>query len=113
MRVFLAAVLTAFILAFVALLALNTTQRTAAAAYTTEGARINLAWSWRTVLRRSTNQAAVGQRMSPGSGVNPAQMQLDPDASPDYTCQQTSALQWLFVDFTETATGDGGSECRT
>jgi hypothetical protein len=112
MRVFLAAVLTAFILAFVALLALNTTQRTAAAAYTTEGARINPAWSWRAVLRRSTNQAAVGQRMSPGSGVNPAQIQLDPDASPDYTCQQTSALQWLFVDFTETATGDEGSECK-
>ena len=113
MRVFLAAVLAAVVLAFVALLALNTTQRTAAAAYTTEGARINPAWSWRTVLRRSTNQAAVGQRMTRGTGVSPAQMQLDPDADPDYTCQQTSALQWLFVDITETPTGDEGSECKT
>jgi hypothetical protein len=55
----------------------------------------------------------VGQRMTRGTGVSPAQMQLDPDADPDYTCQQTSALQWLFVDFTETATGDEGSECKT
>jgi hypothetical protein len=109
MRVFLAAVLAAVVLAFVALLALNTTQRTAAAAYTSEGARINPTWSWRRVMRRTVNQAAVGQRMSPGSAVNPSGMQVEENV--EGTCAQATALTWLFVDFGESATGDEGSEC--
>jgi hypothetical protein len=109
MRVFLAAVLAAVILAFVALLALNTTQRTAAAAFTTEGARINPTWSWRRVMRRTVNQAAVGQRMSPGSAVNPSGMQVEEAA--EHACEQAGALSWLFVDFGENATGDEGSGC--
>ena len=44
MRVFLIAVLATVILAVGSIFALNTAQRTAAAAYTTEGARINPAW---------------------------------------------------------------------
>ena len=106
MRVFLAAVLSAVILAFIALLALNTTQRTAAAAYTTEGARINPTWSWRRVIRRTVDQASVGQRMSPGSGVNPSGMQVEDNV--EGTCAQATALSWLFVDFGESATGDEG-----
>ena len=110
MRVFLAAVLSAVVLAFIALLALNTTQRSAAAAYTTEGARINPTWSWRRVMRRTVDQTAVGQRMSPGSAVNPSGMQIE--HSGEDTCEQATALSWLFVDFGENATGDEGSGCR-
>ena len=111
MRVFLAAVLSAVVLAFIALLALNTTQRTAAAAYTTEGARINPTWSWRNVIRRKVDQTAVGQRMSPGAGVNPSGMQVEESA--EHACEQAGALSWLFVDFGESTTGDEGSRCPT
>jgi hypothetical protein len=111
MRVFLAAVLSAVILAFVALLALNTTQRTAAAAYTTEGARINPTWSWRQVIRRKVDQAAVGQRMAPGSAVSPSGMRVEESA--EHVCEQAGALSWLFVDFGESTTGDEGWRCPT
>jgi len=109
MRVFLAGVLAAIVLAFVALLALNTTQRTAAASYTTEGARINPTWSWRRVIRRTVDQAAVGQRMTPGARISPSGMRVE-DAA-EHACEQASALGWLFVDFGENATGDEGSGC--
>ena len=109
MRVFLAAVLSAVVLAFIALLALNTTQRSAAAAYTTEGARINPTWSWRRVMRRTVDQAAIGQRMAPGARISPSGMQVEESA--EDVCEQASALSWLFVDFGESSTGDEGSRC--
>jgi hypothetical protein len=113
MRVFLASVLAAVILALGALFALNTTQRTAATAYTTEGARINPAWSWRRILRRSVDQAAVGQKLNAGAGFNPSGMRLNNDqaAAARDACEETSALSMLFVDFGDSATGDEGAHC--
>ncbi len=113
MRVFLAAVLAAIILAFGALFALNTAQRTSAAAYSTEGARINPAWSWRQVLRRSVNQAAVGQKMAPGARVSPSSMAIEGGNESADACEQASALRWLFVDFGDSATGDEGADCNS
>lgn len=113
MRVFLAAVLAAIVLAGGALFALSTTQRVAGAAYSTEGARINPTWSWRSMIRRSPDQAAIGQKMNPGAGINPTNLLAqnhEPGSASD-ACEQASALRWLFVDFSETATADEGPEC--
>ncbi len=47
MRVFFASVIAAIVLAAGALFALDTTQRTSGAVFTTEGARINPSWTER------------------------------------------------------------------
>jgi hypothetical protein len=107
MRVFLAAVLAAIILGAGALFALNATQRTAAKAYTTEGARINPAWSWRRLLKR--DQAKVGQKMTAaGAAIRPGTMSAGIGGD---ECDVSGALQWLFVDFGTSATGDEGADC--
>lgn len=110
MRVFLAAVLATIILAFGALFALNTAQRTAAVAYSTEGARINPTWSWRRVLRK--DHAKAGQKVNVASAVNPGAMRMDHAGDAEDACEQAGALSLLFVDFSDSATGDEGAECN-
>ena len=105
MRVFLIAVLATVILTVGSIFALNTAQRTAAAAYTTEGARINPAWSWRRLVKRSVDQGKVGQVVNTGARVDPASVRGendDPTGTSD-ACDQASALKWMFVDFSDSA----------
>ena len=100
MRVFLIAICATIVIAFVSLFALNVAQRSAATAYTTEGARTNPAWGWRRLVKK--DQAKAGARAASGTRVDPASMQQDDVAD---ACESAGALKWLFVDF-----GDAGDE---
>jgi hypothetical protein len=90
MRAFLIACLAVVLLAGSGLVTLNMFQRTSAAAYSTDGARINPKWSWRNLLRRSA--PAVSESM------NVAALQGGPMSEQD-ECATETALAWLFVDF--------------
>ncbi len=89
MRAFVVACLAVLIIGVGSLFTLNSFQRPAAAAYSTDGARINAKWSWRNVLRRK--MPAVSQ------GVNVAGLQGTMAEQDE--CAQATALAWLFVDF--------------
>jgi hypothetical protein len=109
MRVFLVSVLAAIVFAAVGLLGLNAVQRASGAAYSTEGARIAPAWSWRKIIRRSADQAGAGPKLTLVAGVNPDAMRLEHDEAADASdaCEQAGALRWLFVDFSDTADESG------
>src|ERR1700674_3514953 len=89
MRAFLIAYLAVIFLGMGGLITLNSFQRTAAAAYSTDGARINPKWSWRNILRRST--PAVSENMNVAS--------LQGTMGEQDECAEATALGWLFVDF--------------
>ena len=110
MRVFLASVLTAIVFGAVALFAFGANQRTSTMAYTTEGARISTAWSWRRLMP-SSNQARVGQVPNTGTGLNPSaiQGQLDESGAASDGCDQSSALGMIFIDFGDSAKDAGCS----
>jgi hypothetical protein len=112
MRVFLASVFAMIILGAGALLAFGMAQRTSAEAYVTDGVRTTPAWSWRQMLRRSVNQASVGQKVNVGAGINPASMRLEQDDAHGEkdACDQARALRWLMIDFQD---GDEGAECHS
>lgn len=90
MRAFVVACLAVLIIGVGSLFTLNSFQRPAAAAYSTDGARINPKWSWRNLLRRKPPSAS--------QGVNVAGLQGGPGGEQD-DCAQETALAWLFVDF--------------
>src|SRR5436190_22498034 len=98
MRVFLIALLATVVIAVGSIFALNTAQRTTATAYTTEGARINPAWSWRRMVQRSVNQGKVGQVVNTGARVDPTDMRREDDESTGArdACEQAGALKWMF-----------------
>ena len=104
MRVFLIALLATVVIAVVSIFALNTAQRTTATAYTTDGARTNPAWSWRRLVRKDL--AKAGLKANTGGKVDPASMQREEEV-PGYACEQYTALQWLFVDFSDSADEHG------
>jgi hypothetical protein len=92
MRVFLASVLAAVVLAAAGLIVLNLTQRSAAVAYSTDGARINPKWGWRTLVT-----SIKGAKPVVTGGLNTTAMNVagvEGDA-----CETAGALHWLFVDF--------------
>lgn len=93
MRIFLAAVLAAVILAVGAIFVVNVAQRSSAAAYTTDGARINPRWSLRRLVHR-TPQVVAGQTIRVS--------QLTGNAEDD-ECEIAGALAWLMVDFGDEA----------
>ena len=94
MRVFLASVLAAVVLAVAALLVLNTTQRSAAVAYSTDGARINPKWGWRQMVA-----SIKGKKPVVTGGLNTTAMNVA--GIEGETCESAGALHWLFVDFSE------------
>lgn len=98
MRAFLASCLAIIILAVGALVILNTVQRTAAAAYSTDGARINPRWTLRRVMTHET--PAAGQALRPG------QMAVTGESG---ECEAASAFAWLAVDF---GSGNDNPGCR-
>jgi hypothetical protein len=104
MRVFLLSVLTVLVMGAIGLFALGTAQRSAAVAYSTDGARINPKWSFRTMLKKPDNVRA-GQAAATNPGVNPANMGAE-GAIVDQ-CELGGALRWLSVDFGE-AVDEGG-----
>ncbi len=110
MRIYLAALLSAIILGAVALFAFGANQRTTTAAYTTEGARISTAWSWRRLMP-SSNQARVGQVSNNAAGLNPSNIvgQFDETTGAADGCDQSSALGMIFVDFGDSAKDSGCS----
>jgi hypothetical protein len=109
MRVFLVSVLAAFIIAGGSLLGLGAMQRTSGSAYATEGVRLNPSWTWRRYLPASMNQARVGQKMNQVTGVNPNAVVAEQDETmaSGEACEQTSALRWMFIDFSETRDESG------
>jgi hypothetical protein len=99
MRAFLAACVAAIILAACGVLALGAAQKASGAAFSTEGVRIDPSWSWRQVFRRSAgNPSAPRAQSGPDSA---AMAQLGPQG-----CEETSAYQWIFVDFGESSESD-------
>jgi hypothetical protein len=95
MRAFLAACAAAIILAICGVLALGAVQKPSGVAFSTDAARIDPAWSWRHVFRRSARnppvprvQAATAEEMSA------AMAQLGPEG-----CDEVNAYRWIFVDF--------------
>jgi hypothetical protein len=98
MRVFLLALLATFVFSVGAIVALSAAQRTAATAYTTDGARTNPGYSWRRLVKK--DQVKAGARAATGVRVDPASMQQDEVAE---ACETSGALKWLFVDFSDAA----------
>ena len=105
MRVFLMSVLAAFIIAGGGLVGLSSLQRASGAAYSTDGVRINPNWSWRRMLPASMNQARVGQKGNNVAGLHPNAISAENDEAmaAGETCEQTSALRWMFIDLTNSA----------
>ena len=89
MRAFLVACLAVIVIGVGGLITLNSFQRSAASAYSTDGARINQKWSWRNLIRRSV--PSVSQSMNVASLLGTMAEQDE--------CAQATALAWLFVDF--------------
>jgi hypothetical protein len=99
MRAFLAACVAAIVLAACGVLALGAVQKSSGAAFSTEGARIDPSWSWRQMFRRSAGNAPAPRAQS---GQDSAAMaHLGPQG-----CEETSAYQWIFVDFGESSESD-------
>jgi hypothetical protein len=96
MRAFLASCLAIIIIAVGAVLLLNTVQRTAAAAYSTDGARVDPRWTLRRIMKREA--PAPGQTVAIQHGGQ----------GTDSTCELASALAWLFVDFGDASNDNPG-----
>ena len=90
MRAFLTSCLAIIIVVIGSAFVLNFAQRTAAAAYSTDGARINPRWTLRRIMKHETPTA--GQTMRPGQLASATTGESD-------SCEEASALAWLFVDF--------------
>jgi hypothetical protein len=103
MRVFLISLAVSVVVAFGAIFALNVAQKPTAFAYTTEGARTNPAWSWRRYIKK--DMAKAGMKATSGAKVDPASM--SGDDAPGAACETYTALQWLFVDFSDSADDQG------
>ena len=95
MRAFLAAILAVIVLGVGAVLVLGIAQRSAATAYSTDGARINPKWGWRQMVSKVKGPV----KLATGAGVNPGAMASQAD---DDACEG-GALRWLFVDFGDDA----------
>lgn len=95
MRVFLASCLAIILIAVSAIFVLNTAQRTAAAAYSTDGARIDPRWTLRRVMKHEAPKTGNMQVSMIGQGD-------------DGDCQNASALAWLSVDFGDAANDNPG-----
>lgn len=100
MRAFLTACLAIIIIVVGSAFVLNFAQRTAAAAYSTDGARINPRWTLRRIMTHQTPIAGqtvtIAQHV--GQGVESGE------------CEVASALAWLMVDFGNT--GDDNPGCK-
>ena len=109
MRVFLVSVLAAFIIAGGSLMGLGAMQRTSGAAYSTDGVRLNPSWTWRRFLPASMNQARVGQKGNQTAGLNPNAVRSEQDEAiaAGETCEQSSALRWMFIDLRDTTDESG------
>ena len=89
MRAFLVACLAVIVIGVGSIVALSSFQRSAAAAYSTDGARINPKWSWRNLVRRSVPSVSQSMNVASLQGATGEQDE----------CAQATALAWLFVDF--------------
>jgi hypothetical protein len=89
MRAFIVACLAVIVIGVGGLFTLNSFQRPAATAYSTDGARINPKWSWRNMLRRAV--PSVSQSVNTAS--------LQGTMAEQDECATATALAWLFVDF--------------
>lgn len=78
MRAFLAACLVIIVLGIGAYLVLDALQKPSGIAYATDGARIDLQWSWRSAVP----QAGTATQGTPSEG-----------------CDMRTAGQWIFTDF--------------
>jgi hypothetical protein len=97
MRAFLVACLAIFVLGAGGFFGLNAMQQPSGIAYTTDGARINPKWTWRSVFH-------LANRAGPATGTA---MNI-PEAPSSLTeeCDVRTTWQWIFVDF---GTPDGES----
>lgn len=89
MRAFLVACLAVIVIGVGGLITLNSFQRPAGVAYSTDGTRVNPKWSWRNLVQRS--MPSVSQSMHVAS--------LQGTMGEQDECAQATALAWLFVDF--------------
>ena len=97
MRVFLIACLAIVVVGVGAFLTLNSVQRPAGTAYTTDGARINPKWSWRQVVGRPKAAPQTVAMALPTAGA------LGEDCT-------ASAWSFILADFSSTATADPDCE---
>jgi len=98
MRAFLTSCLAIIIIVIGSLLILNVAQRTATAAYSGDGARVDPRWSVRRVMKREVPTSAQGIQTGSmvGGGVSGE-------------CEAASAFAWLAVDF---GSGDDNPGCK-
>jgi hypothetical protein len=95
MRAFIVACLAIVVLGACAYFGVNAMQQPTGLAYTTDGARINPKWTWRSVFPKGKPAAPSATTMSmPGAPSELAEQ-----------CDLRTAYQWIFVDF-----GDPASE---
>jgi hypothetical protein len=95
MRAFLIACLAIVILAVGAFYALAAVQKTAGAAYTTDGARISPRWSWRQMVARPKSAPQTASLVMP---------QHEGDLAED--CEVSSTWNMILADFGSTPTAD-------
>jgi hypothetical protein len=88
MRAFLVACLAIVVIGAAAFYIVNATQKPTGVAYTTDGARINPKWSWRTVFRMPKPPATQTAMNVPASYEGMFE-----------ECQARDTWQWIFVDF--------------
>jgi hypothetical protein len=91
MRAFIVACLAIVVIGAGGYFGLNATQQSTGIAYSTDGARINPKWTWRSVFHL-TKKAPTGQTA------------MDIDTATGRTpvveeCDSRTAWQWIFVDF--------------
>ena len=95
MRVFLISCVAVVVLAVVAALSLNAVQKPSGTRYTTEGARIHPAWSFRQVFSK------------PKKGPQTVAMALPPsDSVAEEGCEVPSAWALIVADFTDSPTSE-------
>jgi hypothetical protein len=95
MRVFLIAVLAVVVLAVGAVLTLNAVQKPAGVRYTTEGARVHPAWSFRQVFSKPKKAPQTVAMAMPTSD------NVDVEG-----CEVPSAWSLILADFTDSPTAD-------
>jgi hypothetical protein len=94
MRAFLASCAVAIILAIAGVFLLGRVQRSAGTAFSTEGARINPAWSWRQMFGKTVSSPSGSH--APSGPTETAMAHVGPEG-----CEETNAYRWIFVDFGE------------
>ena len=99
MRAFLIACAAVIIIAACGVLALGAFQKSAGLAFSTDGARINPSWSWREVFR--TSELSPTGPQAPSGQDKGAMPHLGPQS-----CKETSAYEFLFIDFGEAHEND-------